>query len=148
MSTEQRQVVKAQAADIVRSRGTGRTPGVPRDISLQSGPRGILVNWRGPDGFRDDIAGYRIYKGDENTLYAEITDPNTTQHFIETTAGSSPVVTNIMVSSINKLGVESPKTIPMQSQASVEAGAPAMPNTPPTYTDAGGFYSRGTFIQR
>lgn len=132
MSSEQRQVAKAQAADMVRSRGTGQKPSPPRDVFLQSGPRGLLVNWRLPAGLNSDVAGFRIYKDNENALFAEIRDPNTTQHFIEATAGTTPPTTNIFVSSINKLNVES-ATIQAQGAALTEAGAPTMPSTPPTY---------------
>lgn len=132
MNPEQRQIARAQAGDMVRTRGTGRRPLAPRDLFVQSGPRGILVNWRGPAGFSEDIAGYRIYKDTEQALFAEIRDLTTTQHFIETTAGSTPPVVNLFVSSFNRLGVESPR-IQVQGTSSVEAGAPVMPGTPPTY---------------
>lgn len=132
MTTEQRQVARAQAADMVRTRGTGRKPLPPQDVFLQSGPRGILVNWRLPSGFNSDVAGFRIYKDDEMSLFAEIRDPATAQHFIEATAGSAPPVANIFVSCINKLGVES-ATVQAQGAATVEAGAPTMPSTPPSY---------------
>lgn len=132
-STIERQNSRAQAADVVRTRGTSRVPGVPRDIFVQSGPRGILVNWLPPANFSSDIAGWRIYKDDETKLFAEIKDAHTTQHFIEATSGSTPPTVNIFVSSINALGVESPK-IQAQGTAVVETGAPVMPATPPTYT--------------
>lgn len=133
MSTLQRQQARTQAGDMIRTRGTNRVPGKPRDIFTQAGPRGVLLNWRLPDGFSDDVAGFRVYKDDETKLFAEVNDPHTTQYFAETTAGATPPVTNFFVSSINQLGVESPK-VPIQSAALVEAGAPVMPVTPPTYT--------------
>src|SRR5262249_52711313 len=111
-----------------------KKPVAPRDVFVQSGPRGILVNWRMGAGFTADIAGWRLYKDDENSHFADILDPNTQQHFIESTAGSTPPVTNIFVSSINQLGFESAK-VQAQSTATVEAGAPTMPGTPPTYTN-------------
>lgn len=145
MTSEQRQVARAQARDMVIARGTGQKPKPPRDLFLQSGPRGVLVNWRPAAGFIDDIAGWRVYKDDEQSLFAEIKDPNTTQHFIETTAGSTPPVTNIFVSSFNKLGAESP-LVQIQGSALVEANAPKMPGTPntygKTYTGGGGGGSR------
>ena len=139
MTTQQKQNARAQADDITKVRGTARKPGVPRDIFAQSGPRGVLLNWRLPAGLSSDVAGFRIYKDDETKLFAEIKDSSTTQHFIETTAGATPPVTNFFVSSINQLGIESAK-VPIQSSATIEAGAPAMPVTPPTYTkpDTGG----------
>lgn len=133
MTTEQRQVAKAQALDMLRTRGTGNRPLPPRDLFLQPGPRGVLLNWRAPAKGTIDIAGYRIYKDDENGLFAEIRDPGTLQHYIETTAGSTPPVTNLFVSTVNKLGVESPK-VNIQGTAITESGAPTMPSTPPTFT--------------
>src|SRR5258708_31706059 len=133
MSREQRQAARAQGADIVRTRGTGRVPGMPRDVFLQAGPRGILVNWLPPPNPGVDIAGWRIYKDDETKLFAEVRDPNTTQHFIEATSGATPPVTNIFISSFSKLGIESSK-VQAQDVATTEASAPSMPPTPPTYT--------------
>lgn len=136
MNSEQRQLAKSQAKDIILTRGTAQKPQPPRDIVVQSGPRGVLVTWDLPSGFNTDIQRWRVYKGDENTLYAEIMDRGTRQHFIEATAGSVPPATNIFVSSLNNLGVESQK-VQAQGQASVEAGAPSMPSVPPGYTDGG-----------
>jgi hypothetical protein len=136
MNSEQRQRARSQAADTTRTRGTALRPGMPRDVFIQPAPRGILINWRGPAGFDDDIAGWRIYKDTEANLFAELHDPNTTQHFIDSTAGSTPPVTNIFVSSINKLGVESP-LVPATGSAITEAGAPTLPSTPPTYERGG-----------
>lgn len=117
---------------MVRTRGTGKIPGMPRDVFLQSGPRGILVNWLPPAGFKGDIVGWRIYKDDETKLFADLKDFSTTQHFIEATSGATPPVTNIFVSSVSQLG-ESAK-VQAQSSAIAETGAPSMPATPPTYT--------------
>lgn len=149
MTNQQRQVARSQARDMVIARGTGRAPVSPRDVFVQSGPRGILVNWRAGEGFTADIAGWRLYKDTEDSHFADILDPNTQQHFIESTAGSTPPVTNIFVSSINQLGVESPK-VQAQSTATVEAGAPSMPSTPNTYTSGfiGTGRSRGGFQQK
>lgn len=139
MNTEQRQVARSQASDMVRTRGTARIPNPPRDIIPQPGPRGVLLSWSLPSGFADDITGWRVYKDDENTLYVELHDRGSRQHFIETTAGSIPPVSNFFVSSINALGQESAK-VQVQSAAAVEAGAPPMPGSPPGYTqgNAGG----------
>lgn len=133
MSTEERQTARAQAADVVRTRGTSRLPGMPRDVFIQAGPRGLLVNWLPPAGLNTDIAGYRIYKDDEMKLFAELKDPNTTQHFIEATSGATPPVTNVFVSSFNALRAESAK-VQAQGSSTTESGAPSMPSTPPTYT--------------
>lgn len=133
MNSQQRQVARSQASDMTIARGTGKLPLPPRDVFIQSGPRGILVNWIPAAGFTDDIAGWRVYKDNESSLFCQIKDPNTTQFYIETTAGSTPPVANVFVSSINKLGAES-ALIQAQGAALTEAGAPTMPGTPPGYT--------------
>lgn len=136
MTSEERQIARAQAADMNRTRGTAQKPQPPRDIVLQSGPRGVLVTWNLPSGFNYDIQRWRIYKDDENMLYAEINDRGTRQHFIEATAGAAPPTVNVFVSSLNALGVESRK-IQAQGKATIEAGAPTMPSVPPGYTSGG-----------
>lgn len=133
MNGIQRQVARSQASDMVLTRGTGKVPPAPRDLFVQSAPRGVLVNWRPGAPSSVDVAGYRIYKDDETKLFAEIRDTGTTQHFIEATAGATPPVTNVFVSTFNKLGIESPKVM-VQGTAIAESGAPAMPSTPSTYT--------------
>ena len=130
---DQKARTRIQTAERILVRGTRRKPQAPRDVFIQSGPRGILVNWRFPSGYRGDIVGWRVYKDDENSLFCELHDTNTVQHFIETTAGSAPPVVNVFVSSFNSLGIESPK-VQAQGSAIAEAGAPIMPHTPPTYT--------------
>jgi hypothetical protein len=141
MSTLQKQAMKAQTADLTRTRGTGQPPQPPRDIICQPGPRGMLVTWNLPSGFSDDIQRWRVYKDDENTLYHEVTDRGTRQMFVETTAGTNPVVTNVFVSSLNALGIESKKT-QGQGQAAAETGAPVMPPVPPGFNS--GFYGGGS----
>lgn len=130
---DKKQHERIKTAERMQVRGTRKIPDAPRDVFLQSGPRGILVNWRGPQ-VGDDVAGWRLYKDDENSLFAEIHEPATTQHFIEASAGATPPVTNIFVSSINKLGVESVIRVQAQGAATAEAAAPTMPSTPPTYS--------------
>lgn len=136
MTSEERQIARAQSRDLTLTRGTAQKPQPPRDIILQSGPRGVLVTWNLPAGFNSDIQRWRVYKGDENTLYAEVNDRGTRQHFIESSAGSTPPVVNVFVSSLNSLGVESRK-VQAQGQSATEAGAPTMPSVPPGYTSAG-----------
>jgi hypothetical protein len=136
MTMEQRQVARTQAADITRTRGTAQAPQPPREIIVQSAPRGVLLSWSLPSGFNTDIQSWRIYKDDEATLYAEIKDRGTRQHFIETTAGTTPPVVNLFVSSLNQLGVESQR-VQAQGSALAETGAPTMPSSPPGYTQGG-----------
>src|SRR5947208_1043403 len=130
MNSEQKQLAKSQARDIVLTRGTSQKPQAPRDVILQAGPRGLLVTWNLPAGFNADIQRWRVYKDNENMLYADVNDRGTRQHFIEATAGSTPPTVNVFVSALNSLGIESQK-VQSQGQASVEAGAPAMPSVPP-----------------
>ena len=138
----ERQLMRAQSTDIVRMRGTAQVPPPPREVTVQSAPRGILINWSEPDptdpGSRM-IAGWRVYKDDEKTLYQEIRDRGTRQKFIETTSGTTPPVVNVFVSSINALGVES-NAVQGQGSAVAETGAPSFPSTPPEYNDT---YSGG-----
>src|SRR6266852_6319697 len=136
MTSEQRQVARAQARDLTLTRGTAQKPLPPREIITQAGPRGVLLSWSLPAGYNTDIQRWRIYKDDENTLYAELMDRGARQHFIEATAGATPPTTNFFVSSVNNLGVESQK-IQVQASAAVEAAAPTMPSSPPGYTSCG-----------
>jgi hypothetical protein len=137
MTTEQRQVARAQAGDMVRTRGTARVPRPPRDVILQAGPRGVLLSWTLPDDGGQDVRGWRVYKGDESTLYCEIKDRGTRQHFVEATAGTTPPQNNLFVSAFNALGVESAK-VQVQGAATSETGAPTMPSSPPDYGNTGG----------
>lgn len=139
MTNEEKQIARAQAADMTRTRSTAQMPQPPRNLILQPGPRGILLSWDLPAGFNTDIQRWRIYKDNEFNLYAEVADRGIRQYFVETTAGSTPPVTNIFVSSMNPLGYESPK-VQAQGQAAVEAGAPALPpSTPPSGSTGGGY---------
>lgn len=136
MTTEERQVARATASDMVRTRGTAKIPFPPREIFAQSGPRGVLLSWSLPAEPSDDIFGWRIYKDDESTLMIELHDRGSKQHFVECTSGSTPPVTNFFISSINAFGAESRK-IQVQGTASVESGAPSFPSSPPGYSQGG-----------
>lgn len=133
MTPQQRFVARSQAADMTIARGTAQKPLPPRDLFVQSGPRGVLLNWRPSAGLNTDIAGWRVYTPTEDSLYAELKDPNTNSHFIEVTAGTTPPTVNFFVSSINKLGNESAK-VAILGSATSEAGAPTMPTKPPSYS--------------
>jgi hypothetical protein len=136
MTTEQRQVARAQARDTTLTRGTAQKPNPPRDLFVQAGPRGLFITWSLPAGFSSDIQRWRVYKDDENTLYAEINDRGTRQCFVEATSGATPPVVNLFVSSLNSLGMESQK-VQIQGQSATEAAAPAMPGVPPGYNSGG-----------
>lgn len=131
MNTAERQVARAAGRDMTKARGTTRIPLPPRGPMAQSGPNGVLLNWAAPEGFSGDIVGWHIYKDNENSLFATVSNPNTTQYFIAASSGSTPPVTNFWIASINALGIESP-LVPVQGSAAVQAGAPSVPSTPPT----------------
>ena len=145
----ERQTLRAQVTDMVRVRGTVQIPPPPREVTIQSAPRGLLVTWSEPDPRNPGtkfINGWRVYKGDEKTLYDQIRDRGNRQKFVETTAGTTPPVTAIYVSSVNALGAES-QTVQALGSAIAETGAPTMPSSPPEYTSTysgGGDKTSGT----
>jgi hypothetical protein len=128
MSTVERQNDRAKAADITRTRGTSLRPQAPRDVFCQAGPQGLLVTWNYP-AVNFDIQGWRIYKGDENTLYAQIKDRGTRSWFVSST---NAVPVNILISAVNAAGVESPKTV---SQGTPGASTIAMPTVPAEFNN-------------
>lgn len=146
VTVAQKQISKATASDATRTRGTAQKPNPPQDIQVQSGPRGLFVTWGLPSGFNMDIQRWRVYKDNEDTLYAEVNDRGTRQCFIEATAGTTPPVVNVFVSSLNSLGVESHK-IQAQGKSATETGAPAMPNVPPGYTSGSGANLAANYLQ-
>lgn len=116
-------VERMKTQDFLRVRGTAKIPDPPRDVIAQSSSRGVLLTWNNPQIYKD-IVRWRIYKGDENTLYADQGDRGTRQCFVESTAATVSPVSNFFVSSVNALGVESSK-VQVQKAASNESGAPA-----------------------
>ncbi|MBV9179878.1 MAG: hypothetical protein JO356_01085 [Acidobacteria bacterium] len=132
MTPNERIQARRDAQDTTITRGTDRKPDPPRDVIATAAPRGVLLNWR-PPFYATDLAGYRVYKDSETSLFAEIRDPLATQHFVDCTAGTTPPTTNFFISSVSKIGRESQKVM-IQGSATAETGAPAMPVTPPTYT--------------
>ena len=133
MTNNEKLNARVLATTLTLTRGTTKVPKPPRDLFTQSGPRGILLNWRFPEGYTADIAGWRVYKGDETSLFAEIRDPLTTQWFVESTAGTTPPTVLLFVSSFNNIGVESNK-VSVTGSATAETGAPATPATPVAYS--------------
>jgi hypothetical protein len=133
MTNNEKLNARVLATTLTITRGTTKVPSPPRDLFVQPGPRGILLNWRFPEGYTADIAGWRVYKGDEQSLFAEIRDPLTTQWFVESTAGTTPPNVMLFVSSFNKIGVESTK-LSVTGSATAETGAPSTPTTPPIFS--------------
>lgn len=144
VNREERVQQKLAMRDMTIARGTAIVPGAPRNLIAQSGSRGVLISWKLPAGRNSDIVGFRIYKDTQTALIYETHDPKCNSHFIEANSGSTPPVTNFFISSINKLGVESPKTM-VQGTASIEAGAPTIPSVPPNYNTG---YSGGSGRQK
>lgn len=133
---------KQATMDFIRNRGTSRIPSAPTDVIAQSGPRGVLLTWGVPQQ-SFDIVGWRVYKGDENTLYTEIRDRGNRQCFVESTAATTSPVSNFFISSLNQLGKESIK-VQTQKAALNEPGAPTMPGAPPGYSNYSSNRSSGT----
>lgn len=129
----QRQV----ATDFVRQRGTTKQPNPPRDIVAQPAPRGVYLTWGLPPGDSSDIAGWRIYSPDENTLVGRTADRGTRSFIVPATAGATPATVNIFVTSVNPLGVESGK-IMITGKAIAESAAPTQPSTPPGFSTGAG----------
>jgi hypothetical protein len=129
--------MRLQVTDFVRQRGTSKQPAPPRDLIAQSSARGVSVVWGLPSGANPDIAGWRVYSGDENTLVGKIADRGTRNFTVPANSGSTPPSNNIFVSSVNALGVESPK-VQIQGKATVEAGAPALAVPPAGYIQGNG----------
>lgn len=127
-----RAIEKQQAANHIRVRGTPGKPEAPRDLTVQSASRSVLLTWKLPV-FHDDIAGWRIYQNTESNLVSEIRDKGTRQVTIPMNAGTTPPIANFFVCAISTLGRESPKTTG-QGSALAETGAPAVPTVPPGYT--------------
>lgn len=129
--------LRSQVADFVRQRGSAKPPNPPRDVILQSGPRGVFAVWSLPSGAATDIAGWRIYRDNESTLLDKIPDRGTRQYLIPASAGSTPPTVNVFISSVNALGVESTK-VQAQGKATTEAAAPSLPSAPAGYSQGGG----------
>lgn len=129
MTPQQRQQAKSQAKDLTRTRGTNRQPFAPRAVITQSSARGVLVSWSLPDNPNADVQRWRVYKGDESTLYQEINDRGIRQCIVSADSGSSPAAINVFVSAVNSLGRESVK-VQAQGTPTAEAGAPSVPSAP------------------
>jgi hypothetical protein len=133
MSPNQKFNARVLAATVTRTQGTASLPQPPRDIICQPAPRGVLVTWNYPT-VNFDIQRWRVYKNDEQTLFAEIKDRGTRQCFVDSTAGATPPTVNVFISSLNSGGVESAK-VQSQGKAIAETGAPTLPTSPPEYND-------------
>ena len=127
----ERQRQQMLAADLLKTRGSGKRPAAPRSVQVTAGRSSVLVTWYPPDlSQRKDIYGWRVYKGNETTCVASIDDPIVTQCTVPSSAGSStsPNYT-FFVSSVNAAGDESAR-IPCIGAATAEN--PSATVTPPT----------------
>lgn len=120
--------------DRLRDRGTARRPQPPRDLICQPAPRGVFLTWALPTVYFD-IQGWRVYKGDENTLYHDLADQGVRKLLVDASAGTpSSQTISLFVSSVNGLGKESAKIQAFGAPAP-EANAPPMPGVPPGYNN-------------
>lgn len=135
---QQRLIDRQQSREIVRLRGTPKTPSAPRDIFSQPASRGVLLTWKLPE-VNDDIVGWRVYKDSESSLHIDIKDKGVRQAFVSLSSGATPPKTALFVCSVNAVGKESPK-VQIAVSATAETGAPTVPSVPPGYTQeaAGG----------
>lgn len=140
MSTVERQNARAQAADIVRTRGTSRTPQAPISLAAQPGPQNLLVTWDYPP-VNSDIQKWRVYKNDENTLFTEISDRGNRQCVV---FGTNAVPLNVFVSSVNAFGMESPKAFVQGTPSAATAAVPGVPSGYNSVASGGGNRSGGT----
>lgn len=118
--------------------GTRRRPQPPRNLISQPASLGALITWNAPVK-SVGIAGWRIYKDNENNLLEEIRDPSRRQAQVRINASSAQA---FYVSSFTLQGAESPK---MQVIASPSLGEflvafndpgavnPKIPNDPPEW---------------
>jgi hypothetical protein len=122
---------RVSAVTQIRAHGSARRPKAPRDILVQPGPGGVLVQWKLPADF-GNITGWRICVGTENNLAIDIRDKGTRQYFVPLTSGAVPPVTNLFLSAVNGF-VESPK-VQVQVQALPDATSPGpIPDPVPGY---------------
>lgn len=138
---------RLQTVDFIRQRGTAKVPPPPRDLQAQASSRGILVTWAMPDSDQNLISGWKIYKDDDNTLFASISDRGARQYLIPATAGSSPPTVNIFISSVNPLGLESNR-VQIQGSSTAETGAPSVASAPPGFSDGNGSSTSGSIGNR
>jgi hypothetical protein len=125
---------QAAAVQYFRVNGDNSIPDPPRNLQSQSGSRKVLVTWDAPV-ITNGIAGYKIYTDNEGQLLDTVTDPNVRQYNVPASAGSTPSVMNIFVSSFTNQ--QESMQAQIKGSASVEAGAPADPS-PPSGSGASG----------
>lgn len=129
----QKRTLRSQAQDMVRIRGTGKRPDPPRDLQSQSGNGKALLTWKPPFN-KVDVAGYRVYRPDENTLVMNIKDAGVTLAEIASSSGATPTVQPFFVSCVNPLGLESVK-VQVIGSATANASATPDPAPPSDYSD-------------
>lgn len=80
-------------------------PMIPRQVRATAGSLETLITWNGPEDMRG-VAGFRIYKDNENNLVEEIRDPLRRQTKVKLPGNGAAMV---YVSAFTTLNRESPK---------------------------------------
>lgn len=118
---------QAAATQYFRVNSDNRACNPPRNLQAQAGSRKVLATWDAPV-LATGIVGYKIYTNNEGQLLDTINDPSVRQYNVPASAGASPPVMNIFVSSFTNQRESMPAQV--QGSASPEAGAPADPPVP------------------
>lgn len=126
---------KARYAQQFDAIGSADVPPAPREFSIQSGARKVLLTW-GLAANDKITAHWRLYKDTEANLVMEIADRGTRQIFLDVTAGTTPPTYNFFVSGVSIQGREGPK-VQAQGKALAETGAPSDPSVSSDFTAGG-----------
>lgn len=119
-------VMRENAAAVLPGAQTRKRPDPPRNLISQPGPSSAFITWNAPSNLRA-VAGYRVYRDNENNFLLAITDPTTRSVTVQMPASSS---TFVYVSAVSGSGRESVK---LQVMATSGAAAAASPVLPPGY---------------
>ena len=82
-------------------------PMIPRQVRATAGSLETLITWNGPEDMRG-VAGFRIYKDNENNLVEEVRDPARRQTKVKLPGNGAAM---IYVSAFSTLNRESPKVV-------------------------------------
>lgn len=140
---EQKTLLRKQAEDSVRVRGTGLTPDPPRDVQAQSGNSKVQLTWKRPE---TPISAYRVYRDNEHTLVMAVQDAGTLFAEVPSNSGATPSTTSFFVSSVNAFGNESVK-VQVISKAKVDATSPTDPAPPADFVSGGAGGGTGDAIR-
>jgi hypothetical protein len=128
---EERLKQRTEAAEIIRTRGTGKTPAPPRSPVAQPGRSKVVVTFNGDPSNHPGMRT-RVYKGTESGLYAEL-PAGIRQCEV---AGTPGIVMNVFLSFVTPTGAESRKVLVQCAPAVENAGdTPPADPTPPSGWD-------------